>query len=61
MSSIVNDRLLRKFFFAIMENYYKDDLRYNYGTAVVLDGAMAIGGKFDEIKFFEEVVLSVGA
>jgi len=61
MSSIVNDRLLRKFFFAFLENYYKDKLANGYGTAVTLDGAMSIGSPFNEIDFFEEVVLSVGA
>jgi hypothetical protein len=61
MSSIVNDRLLRKFFFAILENYYGEDLSPGYGTAVTMDGAMCIGNAFNEIAFFEEVVLSVGA
>lgn len=61
MSAVINDRLLRKFFFAIMENYYGDTLRGTYGTAVELDGAMGIGKEFDEIAFFQEVVLSVGA
>jgi len=61
MSSIINDRLLRKFFFAILENYYGDTLHDSYGTAVTLKGAMSIGNEFNEIDFFEEVVLSVGA
>lgn len=61
MSSVINDRLLRKFFFAILENHYKEDLNDSYGTAVTLDGAMCIGEEFNEIEFFEEVVLSVGA
>lgn len=61
MSSVVNDRLLRKFFFAILEGFYKENLSSGYGTAVTLDKAMNIGSEFNEIDFFEEVVLSVGA
>ncbi|MEE8599405.1 MAG: hypothetical protein V3S69_07895, partial [Dehalococcoidales bacterium] len=61
MSSVVNDRLLRKFYFAILENYYGDKLSSGYGTAVTLEKAMNIGNEFNEIEFFEEVVLSVGA
>lgn len=61
MSSVVNDRLLRKFFFAILEDFYADNLASSYGTAVTLEKSMNIGGAFNEIEFFEEVVLSVGA
>jgi len=61
MSAVINDRLLRKFFFAILENYYGDDLRSSYGNAVELNDAMCIGNEFNEIEFFKEVVLSVGA
>lgn len=61
MSSVVNDRLLRKFYFAILENYYEEHLDSSYGHAVTLKDAMNIGNEFDEIEFFQEVVLSVGA
>lgn len=61
MSAVINDRLLRKFFFAMMEAYYGDKLSGNYGYATELEGSMGIGNEFDEIEFFEEVVLSVGA
>ena len=61
MSSVVNDRLLRKFYFAILENYYESNLDSSYGRAVTLEEAMNIGSEFNEIAFFEEVVLSVGA
>lgn len=60
MSSVVNDRLLRKFFFAILETEYQEDLAYGYGNATSLDGTMNIGNKFDEIEFFEKVINSVG-
>lgn len=36
MSSVLNARLLRKFYFAIVEDKYKDDLSSNYGLAVDL-------------------------
>jgi hypothetical protein len=61
MSAVVNDRLLRKFVFAVMEDFYGTELISNYGTAVTLDNVMAIGSSFDEIAFFEEVVNTVGA
>lgn len=61
MSAVINDRLLRKFFFAILENYYEEKLADGYGIAVKMKGSMNIGDTFDEIKFFEEVVCTVGA
>lgn len=61
MSAVINDRLLRKFFFAILEGYYGDDLDYGYGLATDMKGTMNIGHTFNEIEFFEEVVLAVGA
>jgi hypothetical protein len=36
MSAILNDRLLRKFFFAILESTYGSSLADSYGTAVTL-------------------------
>jgi len=61
MSSVVNDRLLRKFFFAVLENLYKKDLSSSYGTATSMDGTMNVGDKFDEIEFFKTVKETVGA
>lgn len=61
MSSVVNDRLLRKFFFAILENLYEKDLNSGYGSAKQLEGTMNIGDKFDEVEFFQAVQQSVGA
>jgi hypothetical protein len=60
MSSVVNDRLLRKFFFAVLENTYGGDLCTSYGNATNLDGTMNIGSSFDEVAFFESVVDTVG-
>ncbi len=61
MSSVVNERLLRKFYFALLENLYQKKLSHNYGRVIQLGGCMNLGDTFNEIKFFEEVVKTVGA
>ena len=55
MSSVVNDRLLRKFYFAILEDFYGNDLDDHYGTAIQLPKTLNIGNSFDEIDFFTEI------
>ncbi len=61
MSAVINDRLLRKFYFAILEDLYEKELHYNYGFAVDMKGALNVGGDFDEVRFFESIVEAVGA
>lgn len=61
MSSVVNDRLLRKFYFGIVEDLYGDNLAYSYGVPMTLDKAMNIGYEFDEIEMFESIKNLVGA
>lgn len=61
MSSVVNDRLLRKFYFAILENVYGTGLSDSYGQVIQLPECMNIGTQFQEIEFFESVVTAVGA
>lgn len=61
MSSVVNERLLRKFFFAVLEDIYGDSLHSSYGTPVKLEKAMCIGDDFDEIELFESIKNLVGA
>ena len=61
MSSVVNDRLLRKFYFAVLENLYGKQLAGGYGHPVTLPKCMNIGEEFDEIKFFKDVLHIVGA
>jgi hypothetical protein len=56
MSSVINDKLLRKFYFAILEDYYGDTLYQSYGTAVTMDGSFNIGGKFDPVDFFINIM-----
>ena len=55
MASVVNASLLRKFYFAVLEDFYGKCLRGTYGTAVKLPNTMNIGEKFNEIAFFEEI------
>jgi hypothetical protein len=61
MSAVINDRLLRKFFFAMMEAYYGEELSSNYGFVVDLPTAMSIGNTFDEVAFFQNVTEQSGA
>ena len=61
MSAVVNERLLRKFFFAILEDLYGDELSGSYGSPVTLNKAINIGGDFDEVDLFETISNFVGA
>jgi len=61
MSSVLNDKLLRKFYFAIVEDIYGENLASGYGNPISLSGCMNVGNKFNEIEFFENVVKTVGA
>ncbi len=61
MSAVINDRLLRKFYFAVLEDLYREKLSGNYGYVIDLKGCMNVGQEFNEIEFFEEVVKAVGA
>lgn len=61
MTAVINDRLLRKFIFALMEDYYGDELNDHKGYANTVEHAMNIGEEFNEVKFFEDVLQAVGA
>lgn len=61
MSSVVNERLLRKFYFALLEAVYEEELNEGYGHATELDKVMNIGSTFNEVEFFETVKEEVGA
>lgn len=61
MSAVINDRLLRKFYFAIVEDIYGSKINSGYGYPVTLNKAMNIGHPFNEIEFFETVMKEVGA
>ena len=55
MASVVNASLLRKFYFAILEDFYGDCLHHNYGVVKKLPDTMNIGETFNEIAFFEKM------
>jgi hypothetical protein len=61
MSAVINDRLLRKFFFAILEDFYGDELREGYGHPMEMSGTMNVGNVFNEVEFFETVMNTVAA
>jgi hypothetical protein len=54
MSAVVNDRLLRKFLFALLEDVYAEKLNSGYGTAVGLPTAITLNN-VDEISLFTEI------
>lgn len=55
MSSVLNSRLLRKFYFAILEATYGNDLNEGYGSQLLLPHSMNIAEEFDEVEFFTEI------
>jgi len=61
MSSVINERLLRKFWFAIIEDLYGGNIASGYGQPLQLPKTMNIGYAFDEIELFEEIMKEVGA
>lgn len=61
MSSVINDRLLRKFYFAVLEDLYGDDLSGGYGQPMSLNKTINIGDTLDEVVLFETISNSVGA
>jgi len=56
MSSVINDRLLRKFSFAISEEIYKHNLQQHYGIVKKLDNTINIGDTLDEIEIFTDIL-----
>lgn len=60
MSAVVNDRLLRKFCFALLEDVYGNELDSGYGRATEMYSAINIGDLFDEIAFFNKVLETIG-
>ena len=62
MASVLNERFLRKFCFAIEENIYKDDLSKGYGIPIVLPNTVNIAEKYmDAVDLFEQIYKAVGA
>ena len=55
MGAVVNDRLLRKFCFAMFEDIYGNDLASGYGNSLNLPKTINIGKELDEIDLFTEI------
>lgn len=58
MSSVLNERLLRKFFFAVLEDKYGDDLARGYGTPLGLPNAI-IPVNLCEVELAESIIEKV--
>lgn len=61
MSSVINEKLFRKFYFAVIESLYGDDGYGHKGYPVDLPKTMNIGYSFDEVELFESIMKEVGA
>lgn len=58
MSAVLNERLLRKFLFAVYEDTYKDDLSSTYGNATTLANAI-VPVNLDECKLCSDILEQV--
>ena len=56
MSAVVNERLLRKFMFALLEDVYGNDLSSSYGIALDMTTVINIGNDLNEIDLFTSIV-----
>lgn len=56
MSAVVNERLLRKFMFALMEDIYGENLDIGYGRAIQLEEVLNIGNNLSEIDLFTSIL-----
>ena len=55
MSSVLNERLLRKFYFAVLEDYYKENLTDGKGSQLRLPRTMNLADEFNEVEFFTNI------
>jgi hypothetical protein len=56
MSSVLNERLLRKFFFAVLEDTFKDSLSSDYGLAITVPNVINVGDTLDEVEFCQSII-----
>ncbi len=56
MSAVLNDRLLRKFFFAVLEDTFKDTLNDGYGKATAIPNVINIGHTLDEVELCSSIL-----
>lgn len=59
MSSVLNERLLRKFFFAIWEDQYGSNLSSGYGIATTLPHSINPGDTLDEVELCSNILNQV--
>ena len=59
MSSVLNERLLRKFMFAIWEDKYGKDLAPGYGIATTLPSTINPGDTLDEVELCSSILNQV--
>lgn len=55
MSAVLNNRLLRKFYFACFEDIYAENLSDDYGHTINLPKTINLGHQIDEIALWNEV------
>jgi hypothetical protein len=56
MSAVLNDRLLRKFFFAVLEDTFGTTLNSNYGIAITVPDVINVGDTLDEVEFCQSIL-----
>jgi len=56
MSAVLNERLLRKFFFAVLENTFGTSLVPGYGNPTELDNVINVGHKLDEVALCKSIL-----
>jgi len=56
MSSILNERLLRKFSFAISEDIYGENLANGYGTPINLPSVINLSENLDEVRIASDIL-----
>jgi hypothetical protein len=56
MSAVLNDRLLRKFFFAVLEDTFGATLDENYGNAITIPDVINVGDTLDEVEFCKGIL-----
>jgi len=56
MSAVVNERQLRKYMFALLEDVYGNELSSSYGIALDMTTVINIGNDLNEIDLFTSIV-----
>ena len=56
MSAVVNERLLRKFMFALLEDVYDENLASGYGQAMSMTTCINIGDDLNEVELFTKIL-----